>query len=383
MALTNQKRNMMTAGFTAAAPGTGTVSLALSSAAGAGGWGTGFSQTGLAYSFVPSVSKQVSKVSAYCAAVTGTLGASDLVCNIYSDSSGSPGTSIEQRATVTATPTGAAWVEFTGFTATSTLTAGTQYWIVLRNANATPTSNSPTYRYGSSNTIPTIVNGLATAPAYGISKAHTTDGGATWGTTLNSICGFMIEYSDGTGEGVPVSNIAQATGDYVYSSREVGTMLALPGSATYRISGISFPVNKTGTTMDDYRTRLYVGSGASPTLLATSVTVLKTNVGGSSFWLATMFSDPVAISGGQVVRAVMTNTSSNGSTSHAFRTHTYSILDTTLGRSMFGFGTQNFQKTISTDGGATFAETTGEFIPFALLIDSTEGAIGGGGVIGG
>lgn len=373
----------MTAGFTAAAPGTGTATVALSSAAGAGGWGTGFSQTGLAYSFVPSVSKQVSKVSVFCSSVAGTLGSADLVCNIYSDSSGVPGSSIEQRATVTATPTGAAWVEFTGFTATSTLTAGTPYWIVLRNANATPATNSPTYRFGSSNTISTVVNGLATSPSYGISKMHTTDGGATWGTALNSICGFMVEYSDGTAEGVPVSNIAQATGDYVYSNREVGTACALPGSATYRIVGISFPVNKLGTTMDDYRARLYVGSGASPSLLATTVTVLKANVGGTSFWLAAMFSDPVSVVGGAAIRAVMSNTSSNGSTSHAFRTHTYTILDTTLGRSMFGFGSTNFQKTISTDGGATFSETTGEFIPFALLIDSTDGAIGGSSVIGG
>ena len=100
----------------------------------------------LGYSFVaPPGGATVNKILVYAAAINGApLTDAKLQCDIYSDASGVPNASLASTTTVTAKPAGAAWVEFTGFTLA--LTGGVQYWAVLKNIEADPTTKYPTYK---------------------------------------------------------------------------------------------------------------------------------------------------------------------------------------------------------------------------------------------
>lgn len=382
-----QVRNGIPIGFLQTVSNPVASTTALSSAAGAGGWGLSYSQTGLAYSFVPTLSKQVSKIKVFASAVGGTLGANDLVADLWSDNAGvGPNTgsaSIESRNTVTATPTGAAWVEFTGFTATSTLTAGTQYWIVLRNANVTPTVNFPTYRY-TGGTSPVSV--IGTGAGMGFIKWHTTDGGATWITAATTITGWRIEFSDGTFMGEPISNVTTTTGDYVYAAREVGVMLTTPPNATINIIGVAFSVARVGSTQGSLRFRLYTGNSATPTLLATTPLIPRLNLASTSTWTVAYFATPQTVTGGTVLRAVWGNSSGGGDTSNAYLSTTYTIDNTAASKALYSLGGVGFQKTLSTDG-ITFAETDTSLFPFALILDTngefTATGASASGVIGG
>lgn len=384
-----QVRNGTPMGFLASGPTNTVATVALSSAAAAGGWGTGFSQTGLAYGFVPTLSKQISKVKIYCSAVTGTLGATDLVADLYSDNAGvGPSTSIESRTSVTATPTVAAWVEFTGFTATSTLTAGTQYWLVFRNANATPTSNSPTYRHTGQNTFPATNAGSSLT--WGSHKYHTTDGGVTWGTGVLSVGGWRIEFSDGTFMGVPIQNVAATTADYVYGNREVGVMFTSPANATINIIGISMPMARVGSTQGSLRFRLYSGNSANPTLLATTTAIPRLNLTTGSLLTLAYFATAQTISPGTVLRVVASNSTANGDTSNAYFTQTYTIDNTAASKALLSIGGVGFQKTLTTDSTATpvaFTETDTSTFSFGVLLDTngeyTNTAAPVGGIIGG
>ena len=79
-----QKQAPIALGFLPDSPSNGPVTLALSAAA-----------TWLAYGFIPDANRQVSKVKAYTSTITGTLADTDVTCDVYSDSAGSPNASIE------------------------------------------------------------------------------------------------------------------------------------------------------------------------------------------------------------------------------------------------------------------------------------------------
>jgi hypothetical protein len=379
-----QTRTPMMLGFLTPAPASTTSVLAISSAAGAGGWGTGFSQTGLAYSFVSATSCQASKFKAYASVENGTVVAADLVADFYSDASGVPNASIESKI-ASADQAGASWIEFTGFTATSTFTAGTQYWIVLRNANASPTVNFPTYRWGSSGGGPALVNSNGHA-TWGNNKAASTDGGVTWTGAAIGIIGWRIECSDGTFIGVPVSTIAVAgTGDYVYGTREFGDKFTTPANATSNVIGVMMPMAKIGTPAQNLYYRLYAGSSSTPTLLASTADIPIANISTSSLWAVAYFATPQVITGSTVLRVVAGHHGAGGDTSNAYRTYVYTIDNTAGSKALLCYAAAGCAKTLTTDG-ITFTDTDTETTAFGLLLDTTgefTPTVASGGVIGG
>lgn len=335
----------------------------------------GYSVNWLAYGFIPQLGGTVSKIRVYASAVTGTLGSSDLVCNLYSDSAGSPSTSLQSSTTVTSVPTGASWVEFTGFS--TALTVGTTYWIVLRNANGTPTSNSATYTYLTNSSI----LGNSNNPALGQSLVYTsTNSGSTW-TRAVSTGAFVVDYGSGNIEGFPVQS--GTTGDpQIYSSREGGIKFTTPSNTTLNVIGVCAVASKTGTPTGNLRYRIYTGSGSSPTLLATTATRDAATISTTRNQKPLYFTSPVSISADTVVRVVASETTQSDTSGNR-----YNLEFITLSSSDTGIlvpYTIQPEYTLSTDGGATFTDTANRYVSIWLILDAQEpfSSSGGGGAGG-
>lgn len=352
-------------GFTPSNPNGGNVTTALNAAA---NW--------LAYSFSPEANKTVNKIRVFASAVGGTLAASDLTCDIYTDVAGVPGASLSSTATVTATPTGAAWVEFTGLT--QAVTGGTQYWSVLKNLNGTPGTNFPTYLHGASNTgsSSSFAQG---SMLWGRNKVATVNSGVAWATSVrNNTFGWRIDFSDGTFLGEPCQGVGQAAGASaaVYLTRETGVVFVSPGGASLNVRGIAMCMAKALSPAGNLRFQIYSGT----TLLATTLSIPAANVPTSPFWMQAYFSANQVIAPGTTVR-VTAGTTSGGDVSNSYQSSEYTLNNDANSKALFPFGTlanpTNVAKKTYFDG-STWTDTDTALLPFALILDS-DGEFGAAG----
>lgn len=358
-------------GFTPNTPSNGANTRALNAA-----------NTWIAYGFVPSESKTVSKVKLFNSAVTGILTAASQSGTVYSDTGGTgPNAVIEARTSYTTDPpTAGTWIEFNGFTGTSALTAGTQYWFVARNNNGTPASNFPTYSYGDTNTgcAPTFGSGIA----YGWHVRISTDGGSTWAaSTAANICGIRIEYSDGSFEGTPFQafgSTAQASS--VFANREVGNVFTSFANSSMNVRGIAFYLSKTGTPTGLLRFRLYNNT----TLLGTTNSIAVSNVS-ANMWIPAYFTSVIAIPANTAnIRAVISETTQSDTNTNCFRPFEYTIDNDANSRTLMAFDGTCF-KTTTTDSTATppvFSDTNTAIVPFCLILDTTGEFASTGGAAG-
>lgn len=369
---TTQVRSSFPFGFLPTGAANGTSTLALNAAT-----------TWLAYGFVPSETKTLSKVKAYISAVTGTLTAAGLSCDLYSDTAATgPNASLESRTSYTTDPpTAGTWIEFTGFT--TSVTAGTQYWIVFKNNVGTPSSNFPTYRFGGGNSWINETSGSNIA--YGWHKRATTDSGTSWATNaVVRTAGLRLEYSDGSFDGTPASQIAAHTAaNSVYANRELGVLFTTPANAKLNVWGIYAQLAKTGTPTGSLRFRLYTGT----TLTATTNSVVTANVvtGGVIF---AYFSARQALAPSTAYRIVLSETTQADTSANCFQLYTFTIENDANSRSILPYdGTM--QSTYTTDATAgppaTWAETNTSIHPIGMLLDhpSEFGAIGAGPLVAG
>lgn len=320
----------------------------------------GYSAAWFAFSLVPLLGGTVSKIRVYASAVTGTLASGDLVCDIYSDSNGNPNTSLQSSTTVTSVPTGAAWVEFTGFS--TALTVGTQYWIVLRNANATPTTNSVTYVASSS----ALALGSTSDPASGQALFFiSSNSGGTWSRFLGPAC-FVVDYGGGNTEGWPVQGLTTSD-PQIYSSREGGIKFVTPENVSLNVIGVCGAVSKSGTPTGDLRYRIYAGTSTSPTLLGTTVTRAPGTVNSSRTQKPLYFSAPIIIPGGTTLRVVVSETTQSDTSTNRYNNEQYVLSSTDTGI-LVPYATQP-ALTLSTDGGATFTDTSNRWPAIWLILD--------------
>src|ERR1035437_8160192 len=204
------------------------------------------STTWLALGIVPKQAKQISKVLVWNTAVSGSPSSSDLSCDLYSATGASiPNASIESRSTVTTTPTGAGTVEYTGFTATSALTADTQYFLVFPNSNTAVL----TIQFGAQYSSNGYAGGGGQASGtYGWSKVGSINSGAAWTTApMSMVAGIRIQYSDGTFEGTPDFPDAGAPAVKATSANEVATDFTI-GTVPLNVCGLVFYTRRVGTT---------------------------------------------------------------------------------------------------------------------------------------
>ena len=198
-----------------------------------------------AFGFRPVASKTLDSVRVYFSVYTGTLAGSDLECALYSDSSGSPGSSIEAR-TGSATPAVGVY-DFTGFT--TALTADTQYWLVFRNTHASPGSNTVTIRAGGTDSGPLGYGSVSSV--LGSVWKTSTDSGSSWSAGNRNTCGFRLKYSDSSYGGLMVTNQVAASSMSTtyrqYGKRAVGAKFTTPASARWSVRFAGLAMNKIGS----------------------------------------------------------------------------------------------------------------------------------------
>jgi len=275
----------------------------------------------VAYTFIPTVSKTVSKVIVRVVSVTGTLAPGDLRLDIMTSdtTAGKPtSTSLANSSTLTAVPTGASFIEFTGFN--QAVTAHTKYHLVIRNQNASAGTNFATLLVGAADSG--LIENGSTGGTWGWNYNISTNSGTSYSTLDNSLTSFRVEYTDGTFEGFPYFGAGNDTTNIVYSGREVGFKLTTPSNAKWRIKGLLFPVFKSGTPTGDVRFRLYNDT----TLLATSAATFPIGAVGTSasvVYAYLPFSSIQEIEPGTTIRGVIGETTQSDASTNYIATRVY------------------------------------------------------------
>lgn len=330
-------------GYIATAPNNGANTITLNTASP--------NQTILALSFTPDDNRVVNKIRLRGGSGGGTLGASDVRVAIYSDSSQTPNVSLASSTTVTS---GSwqhnAWNEFTGFSLS--VTAGTMYWIVISNVGASLTVNYPGVVYGIGGT------GAMNLPI--AVKRSSTANGSTWtGTTNVAVCGYRVDYADGTMQGIPVQGIVASTN--IFTPFEWGVQFVVPPNATLRIKGVGTYINKGGSPTGTVNYKLY--TGATPTLQATATIGTASDLAAGQ-WYFGFFSSPVVVTPGTVVTATLTDL---GDTNTNFlRTYDYGFDPDTNSQAMIPWSMRR-----ATFDGSSWTFTTGTIGAMAFALDSS------------
>ena len=220
---------------------------------------------------------------------TGSPAASDIqLCLCADNGSGIPnhGTIIESR-TATSIPATSGRLAFSGWT--TTLTEGAQYWVFVRNNNATPASNNVTVAYGAA--------GLLAAGRYAANAVHgwgcvaTLNSGTAWATNATTrASAMMITYPSSVIEGIPQRGFLRgdqtATTNRIYGTREGGFEFGgLTSGITYNVRAAYFIIQRVGT-ITSVRAKLYNAAG---TLLATSRAVVNAQLSSASTGAGVLF----------------------------------------------------------------------------------------------
>lgn len=346
MATTQLSTFGLALGFMWNAPNAGFSSVALNTA-----------NTWVAFGVKLADTKTLSKVRVYCSAVSGTL--TGLSCSVYSDVPGSPNASLSSTTTVTLLPTGAAWVEFTGLS--QSLTAGTQYWIVIKNTTGTPASNNLTLQFFGS-TCGSWFQSLLKA-TMGPAKLHTTDG-ATWGTGVSGGSNARLEMSDGSLCGLPLQQPAVNSTQMVYSTRQYGIYFVSPSNMRFKARGVAaFFGAAVGTPTQNCHFNLY--TGASPSLQATTPDLPAALVKATGLYQG-WFSSPVTVEPGTTCRVTCEETSQADTSSNAYKFYESPIEAVSQGCLPYG----GMQRTYYDGSSWTDTNTA---IPGFILIGDTDG----------
>lgn len=313
--------------------------------------------------------RSLNSARVYISAVNGTLGTTDCTADIYSDNGGQPGSSLGSVSLGSA-PSAPGWVTFS-FGTSIALSADTQYWLVLKNANGTAGTNFPTYQWGTSNT------GIQTTCGFpgvtGWQKCSSGNSGGSWASFQNVPCGYRLGFADGTYLGLPVQNISNSA-DLVYGTRESGVKFTSPANATLSVSGISFWIKRTGSTAGNLRYRVYFG--ATPVLQGTTNNVAAGQVNSASQYQVLHFASPLSIPAGTVVRVTMGVVSGGDSSDYYSDFSEYTLDSNASSLALSGFlGT--LQKTYF--DGTTWTDTAAAVHPFTLLLNTDGEFVSSGG----
>lgn len=333
--------------------------------------------TWLAVAFVATESKTLNDVWAYCGATSGSPIGNDATCELYSDTSaGIPNASIDgpHASDLGGSGLTVSWLHFPSFT--TALTAGTRYWLVFKNANATPATNYwylsvTSSSYNMSQSLQTSTQG------WGWTFASTTNSGSTWaGTAGQNTSGTLLGFSDSTYDGLAHQTSATVgSTNSIYSAREGGVKFTTPSNARLNIRGVAFSMGKSGTPTGNLQYRLY--TGASPTGVAVATTGslgaarLSTSGNFTGFYVL-YFSSTVTVEPGTELRVVASETTQSDTSTNRYDWIEVTVKDDANARSALPFG-GTLQKTYTTDASGssvTWTDTNTLILPFAILLDS-------------
>lgn len=362
----NPFRGTQFLGYVPSAPATST--LALNAAA-----------TWLAFSFLaPPGGKTVTSVRLYLTAVAGTLQTTDLTCDVYSDTPGNPNASLGS-VNLGSAPVGAGWVTFTGLNVVTT--AGTQYWIVLKNADGTPGTNFATFGY-LAGALPSLLSPKSISNKSGSNCiCSTTNSGTAWTANNNGAAGFRLGYGDGSYDGLPLSAASTAAiANKAFGSNLVGVQFATPAGPSLKVAGLAFQLEAVGTPTGYPVFSLYQGAtllGSTPNL------VCNVPATTASDWFFNYFSSDITLSPSTTYRAVFGDSAADSGTNYFLAGNLFSYDTDSNSLPLLPFeGTTE----VATYNGSTWTATQGYLTPFALILDSGgEFLVSSGGplVIGG
>ena len=271
----------------------------------------------LSLGFVSEQSKTLNAVRVYCGTLTGTLASTDLSCSIYTDNgTGQPSSTILSTTSTSSGWATGTWVDFTGLS--QALTAGTLYHAVIKNNNATPTSNYCTLGYGYSQVGQLSV---LCGSCYGWSATTSTNSGSSWGTSSYNGGGYRLKYSDGTYDGMP----AQTSGYWssIYGTFEYGCKFTTPNVA-FNLRGVTCLTMATGAPTGTPYFKVY--QGATSTLIATSNSFPPAFVN-SLVWMSTYFSSDVILQPNTTYRITLADSPGNTDTSSNYYRGWYTTWD--------------------------------------------------------
>ena len=227
-----------------------------------------------AWGFV-ATGKTLDKIRIYCTAVTNL---SSIVCEIRPEkSTGGCDTNGTSLATVTKTtglPTGAGWVEFSGFNLATT--AGRQYYAVLYN-NSVGTTPSITYQYHNGTQNQFLAGSSSSA---NFNKIHGTNG-STFATAAGAyVSGITFIYTDGTRQGLPTQVVSSGAASGFYSGAETGMFFTVDNNTDINVAGVTAQMSTLqGTPTGNVVFKLYENSAliyTSANLIAASLAFTRT-----------------------------------------------------------------------------------------------------------
>ena len=304
----------------------------------------------------------LNKVMTYSSVVTGTLLASEITMELYSanTSDGKPNASIEGPISCDTAPSGAGWHQWSGFT--TTLTSGLQYYLVIKNVNATPASNYVTIRIAREYIYPIYQAG---ANNDGMNRYTSSDGGSSWSNAYTGIAGMRFEFAGPTYRGIPVWSLDNLGVSYgVYSTRESGAKITSPANAIVKAIGVWVQAGAiSGSPTGEPRLGLRVGADAA---------VYTHNINRVAMGTANIvrgyFSSAKSIPASSVCRITLGETANSDASTARYNLYGWAVQDTAASKALFPFGGMP----LTYYDGSSWAETDTYVCACGLILDDAS-----------
>jgi hypothetical protein len=206
-----------------------------SSNAGIATWTANAASNRLAMRFVARHSGALSGVALRIGTVTGSPTQQDAKVSIWSvGSDGLPGTQLEERDNGSSSGLSSnSRLVVSGWT--TNLTAGQEYFIVVRNGNASPTSNHFAVAYGVEKA--TLAGNTVSPPA---GSYTSTDSGSTWTAQGTQRSNYQIIYNTGSGDFTYDWLVTQTTTAINLNGNPTGVRFTTPSGIRLRVIGVQF-----------------------------------------------------------------------------------------------------------------------------------------------
>lgn len=333
----------------------------------------------MAFAFVPQANTSLSACRFYNGTKSGTGGT--ITCQLFGDSGGIPNITGGALDTLTVgTISGNSFVNCTG--GTTALTAGTQYWVVIANTDASPATNSIQIWYGNTGTTPTW---------YGCDTATSSNSGTSWLSNRYG-AGMRFDFADGTYWGTPLNGNFSGTGitggiGAVNSTNEMGVQFTTPANVKLNTAGAAMYWQPIGTPTGGVLFKLY---DASHALLAQTYSLSNAEskavsaVVKSRLWVPS--TDSVGANGIYTLQPsttytiTMAETTNSDTSSNIYRPYGYAWDTDANSTPLIPWSMQ-----LDYFNGTTWTQFANKFLPFALLLatgDEFTSTGGGGGTTG-
>lgn len=194
-----------------------------------------------AFFFIANRNATLSSVLVRVASTSGSPQRQDLILRIHADNNGTPGSALTaERNAGTGSLTANTTYEVDFSSDNLTLSFGTPYWVIIRNGNSNPSSNSFWVTHGFDVSAVMWVNAMRISYAVRAS----TDGGSTWDAGTPGRYNAQIRYSNGARVGV----IGISASNTILSTSTINVRHTLPSGLGLNVIGIGvFNIVATGS----------------------------------------------------------------------------------------------------------------------------------------